>query len=146
MATEPNTKVLVGPSNKGDEPRRLTSAERKAMEPRVAAFNRFLADFGFSAAQHLVEGVVAQGNTPTMRFPRSGVGLVLSRREGKARVMRKNELLQELDVFGPGPSFQKGWCLADEKLLLFTWHIDEPEGCAFEGDRVGAAMVNLTGK
>lgn len=36
--------------------------------------------------------------------------------------------------------------LSTEKLLVFTWHIDEPEGCQIEQERAGVQLVDLHGR
>jgi hypothetical protein len=137
------TRPLVGWSDT-DPDGGLTRSGRKEVATRLASINRFLFDLGFSAAKHVIPG--AAGDHGTMRFPGAGIGLVFSTGNAKARVLRKNEVLAEIDVFGYVPSLRQAWYLADEKLLVFTWHIDEPEGCSIGGDLAGAELVNLRAK
>lgn len=123
---------------------KLTRDGRRNIVDRLAAANGFLAKFGLTPAKDAERGV-PKDEARAMRFPNGGLGLALSTGE-KVRVLRKNEVLREVPVPYLTYLLTSAYYLPTEKLLVFTWHIDEPEGCAIEQERAGVQLVDLHGR
>jgi hypothetical protein len=140
------SRQLVGWSDFGDdESGKLTAKARRRVGRGLSVVNRFLADLGFTGLDKLKEGAPPSETSErlALRFPSARVGVVVGADKGTIRAVRGNQVLKTFAVTSPVSVLPGGWYAAQEGLLVFTWHIDEPEGCGVFQPIAGAEFLNV---
>jgi hypothetical protein len=114
---------------------------RAAAKKRLALANRLLRDLGFVVPRSVERReLTLTGGKLKGRFPRARLALVVSP-AGVARLVRGDRVLGKVAV-GTTIIGAMAYHLPTTRAVVFSWAIDEPEGCGLPDDAItGAALV-----